>query len=55
MTRQEQLSIFNAALTGLIANGSYDTDPKAMVRLAAEYVRTADGSTVVDSALLATS
>lgn len=53
MTRAEKLSVFNAALTGLLANevNGYAPDPKAIVRKAAEFVRTADTSTVVEDAL----
>jgi hypothetical protein len=55
MTRTEKLSVFNAALTGLIGNDFYDLDAKGLVRRAAEFVRLADTSTVVDASIVATS
>ena len=59
LNRQEKLSVFNAALIGLVSGyvneSGFSYDAKEMVRRAAEFVRLADTSTVVDAALVATS
>ena len=56
MTRQEKLSVFNAALTGLLAGwNDEDHDVKEIVREAARIVRTTDTSTACYDAFLTTS